>query len=774
MELPDGTATGLDESLAERVDSLASWLNDIETRLRAAEVATGDEKTAKELRRAIEALSKHDPKLEKRVTDHVTVVTQRFDTLASTVATTAAALAAREGEIAGLRRELEEGQRRIEELARKPGGGADAKELARLRGIVDALSAQRPARTSDSRVDELGANVRMLAERVDSLTATVSANAAALGPRDKELAAIRERLDAGTLKVETVAAEIHRLERDDTLAERLDALQVALVEANGAIADREAEATQLRARIDEAYARAGDALSELQRSVGEVAGRVDELQSVPASTAAALEQRTAALDGRIDAIAERLDAASADVAKGLDGIAQRDAQLAGLYRDVEAERARVDTLIAELKDELDGLPDPAARHAELEASLESVRADVGATATRMQELEASHSARAGGVEDALARLAGRLDAADREREDSADRLRQADEAWLQERDWVRRQLERLAEAQEQTSHATGSITPALDGLRTRLDELEAGQDGLASHVAALAATVAEAGSDGALDEIRARVAGLEEERTGLGARLDALSAAAEAAGEPAPPEELVALAGRVDDVERRGTAVATELAQSTALWASELAALGERLDRTDAGAREQAAARLDLTDRLVGGLAARLDELERAAAAGASAGEPVAERVEELAARLAQIESGAISPVGSLEEIRALVDEVVARTAAPGPDLRSELDALVKRVELAERTASSSPATGDEAGDGRFRLELRSLELRMEHAESAARENREAVLTQLERLASRVEWRLQRLEEAAQAESYVEPGETGAQIVPIRGGADTT
>jgi hypothetical protein len=62
----------------------------------------------------------------------------------------------------------------------------------------------------------------------------------------------------------------------------------------------------------------------------------------------------------------------------------------------------------------------------------------------------------------------------------------------------------------------------------------------------------------------------------------------------------------------------------------------------------------------------------------------------------------------------------------------------------------------------------------MEHAEAAARENREAVLTQLERLASRVEWRLQRLEEAAQAESYVEPEETGAQIVPIRGGADPT
>ena len=74
------------------------------------------------------------------------------------------------------------------------------------------------------------------------------------------------------------------------------------------------------------------------------------------------------------------------------------------------------------------------------------------------------------------------------------------------------------------------------------------------------------------------------------------------------------------------------------------------------------------------------------------------------------------------------------------------------------------------AGDGRLRLELRALELRMEHAEAAARENREAVLTQLERLASRVELRLQRLENTH--DGYTEHVETKAQIVPIRGGAD--
>ena len=107
----------LDEgSLSDRVDSLATWMNEIEARLHAAELASGDEKTARELRKALEALAKHDPKLEKRITDHVAVVADRLETLASTISQTAAALAARDGEIASLRRELEDAERKIESL----------------------------------------------------------------------------------------------------------------------------------------------------------------------------------------------------------------------------------------------------------------------------------------------------------------------------------------------------------------------------------------------------------------------------------------------------------------------------------------------------------------------------------------------------------------------------------------------------------------------------------------------------------------------------------
>jgi chromosome segregation ATPase len=719
MDLSDRLTSGTDGSLDERLDSLATWVNDIDGRLRVAEVATGDEKTARELRKALEALAHHDPKLEKRVSDHVAVVTQRFETLASTVATTAAALTAREGEIAGLRREVEEASKRLGELGRQSGKGVDAKEVARLRGIVDALSAQRPARTSDSRVDELGAKVRLLAERTDSLTATVSANAAALGRRDTELAAVRERLDAETRKVEQMAADMRRLGQDDTLSERLDALQVALVEANGAIADREQEAEQLRARIDEAYSHTGAAVTELQRTVGDVAGRVDELRELPRAAATALEQRARKLDGRIDEVVARVGQLVESNETAQAGIGQRDAQLQGLYRDVEAERERLDATVAELRGEL--------------ASL---------TANEARLDERSNE------------LVGRIDDVERARADEAARVRQTDEAWLQERDWVRRQLERLAEAHEEASSATATLGPALGDLRARLDALEAERPTITEQNVALITRLEELAQDTASgratsDQRHEATAKLVGDLT---ARVEALRP------DGAPAERVAELAARLARVE--------SAAQSAAAAAAVAAA---------ASPEEELAEIRTILD----GALARMTAIESSADNDQGLAE-VRGLVEGLGARLSAVEHGVEDSDDGLAEVRALVDETVARVAsneqaaAGASAWKQQLDALAKRFEAAERVHAQpgAPAVDGVEGDGRFRLELRALELRMQHAESAARENREAVLTQLERLATRIEWRLQRLEEAAQTESEAE--EVGAQILPIRGGSDAS
>jgi hypothetical protein len=70
-------------------------------------------------------------------------------------------------------------------------------------------------------------------------------------------------------------------------------------------------------------------------------------------------------------------------------------------------------------------------------------------------------------------------------------------------------------------------------------------------------------------------------------------------------------------------------------------------------------------------------------------------------------------------------------------------------------------------------VELRAVELRAEHAEDAARESREAVLVELERLAASVDERLHRLEAPPAVEpAAAEPPALG-EVVPIRSSAET-
>jgi hypothetical protein len=116
-------------------------------------------------------------------------------------------------------------------------------------------------------------------------------------------------------------------------------------------------------------------------------------------------------------------------------------------------------------------------------------------------------------------------------------------------------------------------------------------------------------------------------------------------------------------------------------------------------------------------------------------------------------------------------EKEIAALSSPG-DIVTRLDDISLRLASLERSSSAfAPAPGPVPGDGRFRVELRGLELKMEQLESAARENRDAVLMQFERLASRLQWRLQQLElESADAGySTKATPETLGQVVPLRG-----
>jgi chromosome segregation ATPase len=159
------------------------------------------------------------------------------------------------------------------------------------------------------------------------------------------------------------------------------------------------------------------------------------------------------------------------------------------------------------------------------------------------------------------------------------------------------------------------------------------------------------------------------------------------------------------------------------------------------------------------------------------------QRLEEVATHLAQVESvtrtPAPAPAGEeVAELRVAVDGLRMRlgsseqelaTLVGTRDLAARIEEVSRRLETVERApiALAAPDGGPLPGDGRFRLELRAVELRMEHAEAAARENREAVLVQLERLAARIEWRFQRLEAEYETRHPQAVG-GGGQVVPLR------
>ena len=199
MSSPDLGTRGLEE----RVQALSTWAGEIAERVRATEVATGDEKTAKELRRALELVAKHDPKLESRLTNRIDVLADRLDTLASAVSTTSSELARRDGEIAALRREHERDAARLQAFEQERTRGAPSTELAELRKAVATLSTAQSPRAADEHVARLVGKVDYLTERVDTLAKTVATTAAGLAGREGDLAALRQRLDerAGRLEL---------------------------------------------------------------------------------------------------------------------------------------------------------------------------------------------------------------------------------------------------------------------------------------------------------------------------------------------------------------------------------------------------------------------------------------------------------------------------------------------------------------------------------------------------------------------------------------------
>lgn len=836
----DGSSEVGREGLVVRVDGIAAWIKDLDVRVQAAELATGDEKTAKELRHAVEALAKHDPKLEKRLTNRVDVLADRLATLASTVSTTAASLARKDGEIAALRKDLGEGSKRLESLVHEFGKSAGAEEVEKLRAAIRAVQAERPARTSDARVEGLGAKVEYLTERVDTLGKTVATTAAGLVGREGEIATLRQRLDEGSARIEQASAELRRMQGDGSLTRRLDALQSALDATNAGLGARENEVVALRSRIDEAYSRVGTVVAELQSSIATLSSKVKALERLPEATEQALDAHAAELSVRVDGVAERLAALATNVESAMSGLVEREVEIGTLTRRVDEVSERADLAVAELSRALAQLPVPGSVEGEVEGRLEELGSSLALITAQLSALETSSSAQAGeamaraaAVEGLLAAAGERLKALECDRDAVAEQIEQAGSDWSQERAWVRTRLEELAAADAGASRAHEGFAPRVDELTARLASMESDHAAATAEIArvssaldterealhaqldALAeATAASASTEDVermLSELATRLQSLEADRNAVASQITRVSAALDGERETlhAQLEEVVAalaeakastgssketervvgaFATRLQSVEEEGAAVASEIARlSTTLDA-------EREDRVTMTLGQGATGVRAETEELLAELPARLDTMERDRQAVATEVARVADawqaersalevRLAELATQLADVESDARSGARAASErevaqLRVAVDGLRMRLASSEQELAAlvgtrdtsaRLDELTRRLESLERAPvvlAGAAEAGPLPGDGRFRLELRALELRMEHADAAARENREAVLVQLERLAARIEWRFQRLEADYEAANPEAVG--GGQVVPIR------
>lgn len=412
---PDSASPTDADVLAERVEGLATWIQELDTRVRAAEVATGDERTAKELRKAVEALAKHDPKLEERLTNKVDVLADRLATLAGTVSTATAALAGKDGEIAGLRKEVALATGALADLRAEVRSATRPAELDELHRAVERLASERSSRGESKKLAALEDKITRLAQRFDTVSATVSTATAGLAGHEGDVTALARRLEEDTTRldaaladlrtmadpallrdlrsvVEAVSAQLSSFQQEarrdlvalgvdhETMSHRIGALDASVAATAERSAGHDAGIAALETRVVAASERSavlddglGAVKAQLVAVVEQVADleqRADDLSEARAALEGALERAAerdrdvADLETRLGGSTTRLAEVVEQVAElrtTLDGVsADADAELRALTSQFETGCAQVDSLVGDLRESLATMPDPEA------------------------------------------------------------------------------------------------------------------------------------------------------------------------------------------------------------------------------------------------------------------------------------------------------------------------------------------------------------------------------------------------------------------------------
>src|SRR5262245_53975351 len=266
--------------------------------------------------------SKNESKQDARFAAKLDVLTERVDSLASTLSTTASAMAKKDGEIAALRRELEARDQTLNALVahardqqKAPAADVpvDANELRALRNAVAALTKERASGVNAAHIEGLGTTMKALAERVNALTA-----AAAVPPAPVPDPAVTARVDAVEAELAVVKGTLEPPPADlaaglTTLGERLDGL-----------AEREAGVTE--EELAHHVAAASDAHATLRKQLDTLTDAVDGHERARALAEGQLDRRFAELAEELGAMAQRLDEVATQ-SEPLDALAVRLGEL---------------------------------------------------------------------------------------------------------------------------------------------------------------------------------------------------------------------------------------------------------------------------------------------------------------------------------------------------------------------------------------------------------------------------------------------------------------
>jgi chromosome segregation ATPase len=400
----DGELAALRKELDARDARLADFL----AQARQGEGGT-DSRELRELQKTVESLAADGSKQPgskqiEQLAAKVTLIAERLDTLATTVSTTAAGLAGREGELATIRKRLESPlgpgpvparddalRQQIERISaaalrsetalERQGAELEALKaeierrqaeperpseelramLAALRTQVEALSGLRAGVTEEqleARVAETDGAVARLSQGIDALTENVTAAAVSLGDKEHELAALHRHFTESSSRIETVVGDIR-----EALSALPDPASFSADDLAAHTEDVARAVESLTGRIDRVETTIRQAETR-ERSVDELPGRLAAIDQRVAAVATELAHAKTLWPVALRSLEARLDDAithgrpSESTADGVDAADPQDEPSDDLLASLRDSLQAMETVAAEMARASDALGTP--------------------------------------------------------------------------------------------------------------------------------------------------------------------------------------------------------------------------------------------------------------------------------------------------------------------------------------------------------------------------------------------------------------------------------